>query len=153
MIGAALADALTIDTDAGDTLRVVGILRALDAHGDATVFTVPGQPERKPRHRSGNGQAYSSTGQRVAEQSLGMALRTCFPQPLSGNLAVVAIFYRANRQVIDRDNLDKLLSDAGNGIAWVDDVQITGGAQLVELDRARPRTVIAVAAHASTMTR
>lgn len=60
---------------------------------------------------------------------------------LTGNVHLVATFWRASRQVVDLDNLLKHLLDSLNGVAYVDDSQITSyGTIRLELDRLNPRT-------------
>jgi Holliday junction resolvase RusA-like endonuclease len=144
---------MTTATAPADRERVVGLLEALGATGDATILTLPGQPPSKPRHRSGQGQAYASAAQKASEAYVGAALQLAYRRPLTGNLALVAIFYRSSRGVVDRDNLDKLVCDAGNKKAWGDDCQVTAGAQLVELDRENPRTVLGIAPCKSSLQR
>lgn len=144
---------LTIGTRVGDRERILVLLRALGAGGEATVLTIDGEPVPKPRARHGNGRTFATRRQRGAEARLAHALREAFPRPLTGNVALAAIFFRSSRRVVDRDNLDKLLCDASNTIVVHDDSQVTAGAQLVELDREHPRTVVAIASHTSTLTR
>jgi Holliday junction resolvase RusA-like endonuclease len=144
---------LAAETSHSDRARVVDLLSALGCTGEAVVLTVAGNPAPKPRPRFGQGRVRASEGQKRAERMLGRVLRDAFREPLEGNLGLVGLFYRDSRRVVDRDNLDKLVSDAGNGIVFTDDCQVTAGAQLLELDRGNPRTVIGVAPHDSTLTR
>lgn len=146
-------NALTVATIPADRDRALALLTALGGVGEAAVLTIPGEPVPKPRARHGHGQTFASAKQRDAEAVVGMALRGAFDRPLDGNVALVSLFFRSSRQRVDRDNLDKLVCDAANGILVADDCQITGGAQLLELDRDNPRTVLAVAGHESTLTR
>jgi Holliday junction resolvase RusA-like endonuclease len=59
---------------------------------------------------------------------------------LTGNVHLVVRFYRQTRQVVDFDNLLKHLLDSLNGVAFVDDSQITSCDVRLELDRNQPRT-------------
>jgi Holliday junction resolvase RusA-like endonuclease len=59
---------------------------------------------------------------------------------LTGNVHLVVKFYRQSRQVCDLDNLLKHLTDSLNGLAYVDDRQITSINARLELDRNQPRT-------------
>lgn len=146
-----------------DMVRLSIIMDAID--GDLTTMTVlgiPGNPPPKIRHRyrvAGTGrkrfvQTYADPVDVAAERYTASFLRRAFPDgPMTGNVALVALFYRADRQSIDGDNMLKHIGDAGNGIAWVDDSQITGSTPIVELDPSEPRTVLAFAHHRSTMLR
>lgn len=59
---------------------------------------------------------------------------------LPTNVWLRLIFYRASRQVVDGDNLEKHFLDAANGVLWVDDCQVTDKWSTIRLDRDRPRT-------------
>ena len=83
----------------------------------------------------------------------GLEIRKAIAQPYLGNVALVCIFYRSNKQRIDTDNMLKHVCDSANGIAWIDDSQVTAIAGLIELDPSNPRTVIAIAPHVTTMQR
>lgn len=80
-------------------------------------------------------------------------IRDAFDRPLTGNVFVICIFYRSNRQRIDADNLIKKFLDSGKGICWVDDSQVTAQLGIVEFDAQRPRTVIGIGEHRSSMVR
>ena len=114
--------------------------------------TIPGSPWSKARTRVGKGgRVYQEERDRTAEQVTALHLRKLTRQ--RGNVAIVAIFYRPDRHRIDADNLLKHVQDAGTGVVWDDDSQVTATAGIVEIDRDQPRTVLAVAAHVSTMRR
>ncbi|MFD3608974.1 RusA family crossover junction endodeoxyribonuclease [Streptomyces atroolivaceus] len=118
------------------------------------VLVIDGVPHSKERPRfNKDGRAYKSPTDEAAEQRTAWKLRPAFRQPLTGNLAVGCVFFRPNRQWIDKDNLVKHVLDAGNGIAWVDDVQITAEYGVVELDVEHPRTILVVTRHVSSMDR
>lgn len=82
-----------------------------------------------------------------------MFLRNAVRRPFTGNVGLVCLFFRPDRQRIDVDNLLKHVCDAANGVLWVDDTQCTAIAGVIGLDRDDPRTVIAVGVHESTMIR
>lgn len=64
---------------------------------------------------------------------------------LTGNVHLTVRFYRRTRQIVDLDNLVKHLTDSLNGVAFVDDSQITSYGDIrLELDRENPRTVFCV---------
>ncbi|MFJ7592467.1 RusA family crossover junction endodeoxyribonuclease [Streptomyces sp. NPDC097617] len=112
-----------------------------------------GDPASKARPRFGNGRAYKTEADTAAETKTGWSLRRSFRQPWSGNLALACVFFRPDRQRIDVDNMVKHVADAGNGIAWLDDAQITAVYGVAELDVEHPRTLIVVARHVSSLDR
>jgi crossover junction endodeoxyribonuclease RusA len=75
-------------------------------------------------------------------------------QTFTGNVALVAVFFRPTRQRIDADNMMKVVMDAGTRArVWRDDSQVTAQASFVEWDPRRPRTLVAVCATMSSMDR
>ena len=71
-----------------------------------------------------------------------------------GNVALLAICFRPNRQRIDADNLLKMVVDAGTkALAWEDDCQVTIQGAIIELDLERPRTIVALCECPSSLTR
>lgn len=110
------------------------------------MFELDGLPPTKARPRVGKG-GHVYKPDAGAELATALQLRRAVPEPLQGNVCIVATFYLPNRNRRDFDNLIKHLCDAGNGILWADDSQVTGAAQIIELDRARPRTVVMLGSH------
>jgi Holliday junction resolvase RusA-like endonuclease len=110
--------------------------------GWPSLFILPGKPPSKPRPRFGKGRAYASTEQKAAERATGLQLRSHHPELLEGPLVVVMTFYVPDAHRRDADNLVKHLWDAANGVIWNDDSQVKRSAQLVEIDRANPRTEV-----------
>lgn len=108
-------------------------------------LVIEGKPPVKKRPRFGKGRVYKADD--AAELATGLALRRQVPEPLRGNLCLVAVFYMPDRRVLDGDNLSKHLWDAANGVLWRDDSQVTRSAQFVELDRERPRTELLLGSH------
>lgn len=117
------------------------------------VITLPGEPRPKVRPRFGRRRTYTDPADAAAEAVTGAALSEVFSTPLVGNLAMGCVFFRSTRRRVDADNLLKHVADSGNGIAWLDDSQLTTQLGIVELDRVNPRTVIWVGAHHSTLAR
>ncbi|MFJ6014532.1 RusA family crossover junction endodeoxyribonuclease [Streptomyces sp. NPDC092952] len=117
------------------------------------VLLMEGDPASKARPRFGGGRTYKTAADTAAETATGWALRRSFRQPWTGNVGLGCVFFRPNRQRIDTDNLVKHVCDAGNGIAWVDDAQITAEFGVVELDVEHPRTLIVVTRHVSSLDR
>lgn len=121
---------------------------------DVRVVVVGGEPASKARPRfTRDGRTYKTDRDTQAETRTGWELRRSFRQPWTGNLALGCIFFRPDRQRIDVDNMLKHVCDAGNGIAWVDDAQITAVYGVAELDVEDPRTVVVVARHVSSLDR
>lgn len=75
-------------------------------------------------------------------------------RPLADTVAMVAIFYLADRRRKDTDNLLKLVMDAGTKArVWLDDSQVIAQAVFLELDRERPRTVVALCPCVGTLSK
>lgn len=113
----------------------------------AGVFVMQG---RNPKPR-----IFTSVESEAAKKLVADAFITINPRPVSPtNLALVCIFYRPDRRVMDLDNLEKLVMDAGTRArVWFDDCQITAKIAAIELDPDRPRTVIGIAVTRSTLDR
>lgn len=124
-------------------------------------LVVPEQPwaKKRPRVSKGGHRTHQDPKDKAAEELTRKYLREQWCEiyqlaPLTGNLALSAIFYRRNRQIVDLDNLLKHLLDAGNGLLWVDDRQVTRFNDIeLRLDREAPRTEILLTEHRTTMTR
>lgn len=120
-------------------------------------FVHPGDPASKarPRFSFRTKRTYTPARTVRAEDALADAFREAFvDEPLVGNVAIAAVFYRPNHQRIDADNLMKLVLDAATKAeVWLDDSQVTAQASVVEFDAAEPRTVIAVGPTVSTLIR
>lgn len=113
-------------------------------------FSIPGPPQGKGRPRTAPGQSrpYTPKETVLAEQRIRQIFKRKFPGmvPWTGPVMIrfTAVFeipksfnaalrnaclegrVYATRKP-DKDNIEKLISDALNGIAWVDDSQIQGG--------------------------
>lgn len=132
----------------GERLLALG---ALDHRMDLLVLD--GDPMSKARSRfTKRGAAYTPASVKAAEDR--WVQRLANHQPFTGNVALVALFVRADHQRIDVDNMVKLVMDACTRAAvWQDDSQVTALAGAVELDPYRPRTILGLAPHQSTMQR
>ena len=102
-------------------------------------LVVPGVPTPKGRPRLGNGHTFTPARTRTAEELMGWAMKQACPEgPLQGPLVLYVKFLFAMPESWtekrkgaayktchvgrpDRDNLVKLVKDAGNGILWRDD--------------------------------
>lgn len=131
------------------------LLAAALAPGASEVLSLVwgGEPPTKCRPRSGQGRTYKDRADEEAEKQTGWQIRRLFRQPWTGNLAVGLVFFRSTRRRVDEDNMVKHVFDAGNGIGWVDDHQITAQYGVVELDRQFPRTLLVVTRHVSSLDR
>lgn len=144
--------------DVGDALERLRRLIGPDVDPERMVaFVVDGAPVSKSRARwSGKSGRHYTPQKTVNAQSYAAAL---FRQALGGEtfagaIAIVAIFYRPNYQRIDADNLMKLVMDAGTqAMAWKDDCFVTAQAAFIEMDRAAPRTVVALCQTKSSLDR
>lgn len=98
---------------------------------------------------------YTPARSRQAEAELSDVFAQVSPRPLCyTNIGLALLFYRPDRRAIDKDNLEKLVADAGTkAMVWQDDRQITAGIQRIELDAANPRTVIGFCRITSTLDR
>jgi Holliday junction resolvase RusA-like endonuclease len=138
--------------------RLAGLLRALggiESPGPVHFFVALGEPRSKARPRFANGRTYRTDTDRAAQETIGWVFRRAYGNtpPAEGNVALAALFYRSSHQPVDVDNMLKLIADAGTGIAYNDDRQVTATAGIAEFDRENPRTVFAIAPHASTLQR
>ncbi len=118
-------------------------------------LTITGEPYSKsrPRFSKKTGHAYPVPEDVEAETRTGWEIKRYFPEPWTGNIALGCVFFRSSRHRVDVDNLLKHVADAGNGVAWQDDSQITAKYGIIELDREHPRTLLVVARHYSTLMR
>lgn len=138
-----------------DIERAIALLQAVAGDLTDVHYTVMNwEPASKARPRFGKGgRTYTPAESRKAEARTAAWLRNVFDEPMPGNVAMACIFYRPNRQRIDVDNMLKHVCDAANEIIWHDDSQCTSVTGVVELDIERPRTLLVVAPHLTTMTR
>lgn len=95
-------------------------------------FTVPGEPTSKARARFTNygsrSHAYTPERTKTAESRVALAFKGAggrLEPDKEVSFAVDVTFINGTRQRRDIDNMLKLVLDGLNGVAWVDDMQVT----------------------------
>ena len=99
-------------------------------------FTVEGEPVTKGRPRcsctkGGKVHVYTDDKTAQAELDVGWAFKAAYPghEPVACEVTLLVMACtdkdRSDRTSADADNYAKLVMDALNGIAWVDDRQVT----------------------------
>lgn len=89
-----------------------------------------GDPVSKQRPRLGftrKGHAYTPRQTREAEDAIGWQIKLAHRELLvdpDHAFGVRLLFYQANHQRRDIDNMTKLIFDACNGLVWADDSQV-----------------------------
>lgn len=139
-----------------DEERALRLVQALaPGTSDLRFFVIPGEPVSKARPRHGKGGTYQKTEDKEAEQRTGWHFRKAQrgAPPWTGNVALGCVFFRPNRQRIDVDNMLKHVCDSANGIAWLDDSQVTAVYGIAEFDAEYPRTVVVMGRHHSSLMR
>jgi len=108
-------------------------------------FTVPGAPVPKARARVVRGRAYTPRRTVDAEQRVANHLFVAYPhlRPSTGRLRVVLAFHLKGVRG-DSDNFCKLVMDALNGKAWVDDKQVDELTISVQRQSENPQTRVEV---------
>lgn len=114
-------------------------------------FTIDGEPRSKARPRFGKGgRVYTPAETMAAERAVGFAFLASCPKGFKPDdtttYGLMCLFFNGTRQRRDVDNMVKLISDGLNGIAWVDDSQVTelGGRKQHSADAAHARTEVIV---------
>lgn len=109
------------------------------------IFTIEGEPMSKARPRTTrSGHTYTPKATVEAEQRVIIAFNQAQNKLFfEHNLAAEFKFYRGTRHKKDVDNMEKLVLDALNGIAYPDDsqVKVLGGVE-IRTTKERARTVV-----------
>jgi crossover junction endodeoxyribonuclease RusA len=107
-------------------------------------FTVYGNPVPKQRPRLGAYKTYTPKRTKDWERLVGWSCLRDNPglELLQGGVSASYIFYRRNRRKCDLDNLIKGINDGLNGVAFVDDTQVTEIYARLEYDRDNPRVEV-----------
>lgn len=109
-------------------------------------FSVPGQPVPKARPRVVAGRVYTPKRTTDAEVRIAQYFWATHPQvrPTARPVTIRLAFWLKGAQTCDWDNLSKLVCDALNGKAWVDDKQICTAMVKVIPNSGDPRTEIEI---------
>lgn len=111
-------------------------------------FTVRGEPVPKgrPRFNLRTGRVYTPERTAEAEKRIGQYMFVAYPhlKPATGRIKFKAAFYMKGVGRGDWDNYGKLISDALNGKAWVDDKQVGQAEVLLISNSGNPRIDIIV---------
>lgn len=126
--------------------RLRGLIGEDPDPADAYGFVHSGPPASKSKARViKNGRiVYGSGPIRISMESIAAQFQHALgSKRFLGNLALLAVFHRPNRQRIDADNLLKTVLDAGTiAGAWDDDSQVTIQGAVLEYDSDRPKTIV-----------
>lgn len=89
-------------------------------------FYIPGEPVAKGRPRFYGYRAVTPQHTRNAEELVRNQFHMFYPhaEPLDGDVMMILMFYKGRHGKPDLDNLEKLVKDALNGLAYVDDQQV-----------------------------
>lgn len=139
-------------SEAGTDAACFRVLRELRDMPVVARFAVDGEPVSKARARftgyGSKGRAFTPEKTKQAEEAVAWQYRASGARGLAdaeSAFGVVALFFCGTRQRRDVDNMLKLVLDGLNGVAWVDDSQVTevsGRKQLVEREEARTEILV-----------
>jgi crossover junction endodeoxyribonuclease RusA len=90
------------------------------------VFLVEGEPVPKQSYRAVKGGGYTSPRVKDWQGTVAWRAREAMNgrEPLTGPVSMRVVFVLGNKRRVDLDNLNKGVSDALNGIVFVDDTQV-----------------------------
>lgn len=131
-----------------------------DTHTIVAQFTIPGEPAVKERPRftteqpsersrftRRRGRAYSTAAMRAAEANIGWRYRAAAgpgAPSADGLFGLVLRFYCGHNSRQDLDNAEKLIMDALNRVAYLDDRQVVKKDSELWRDDPDPRTDITI---------
>jgi crossover junction endodeoxyribonuclease RusA len=109
-------------------------------------FEIPGRPTPKGRPRFGNGRTYTPKTTRDAETRVVDLFELAAPmwEPTIEDVRLTVDAYFKGKRTADLDNIAKLVSDALNGYAFVDDRQVRR-LEVNGFEDSEPRVVVALA--------
>jgi Holliday junction resolvase RusA-like endonuclease len=111
---------------------------------DRSTFVVPGQPKPKGRPRFARGRIYSPSGPEEKRLREHIRMQMVHKDAYEVDVALKVTFYREDKRRVDLDNMVKLLTDAMNGLVYVDDVQIVDIHAKKLHDKRNPRTEVEI---------
>ncbi len=88
-------------------------------------IVIPGRPVPKGRPRFSKGHAYTPEKTRMYEELVGWKAKQVIKSPLRKNIAVYITIYASSKIQGDLDNYAKSILDGMNGVAYIDDKQIS----------------------------
>jgi Holliday junction resolvase RusA-like endonuclease len=110
------------------------------------IFLVSGEPRAKQSTRfDGHGHAHTDPKVKAWQDHVSARAREAMQgrEPLTGPVAVRAVFVLGNKRRVDCENLVKAVNDAMNGIVFVDDHQVVS-LHVVKHVKANPGVFVAV---------
>jgi Holliday junction resolvase RusA-like endonuclease len=109
-------------------------------------FTIPGEPFSKERPRWGGRRTYTPPKTVAAESRVIEAFDIAYPLglPLACELGMRIDFHLGTRRRKDIDNMQKLVMDALNKVAYEDDWQIAELTSRRHYDKGNPRTEVSI---------
>ncbi|HXH79542.1 RusA family crossover junction endodeoxyribonuclease [Nocardioides sp.] len=113
-------------------------------------FTVDGEPQawQRVRYNPRSGRMFNSDALKAAEAAVAWEYKRVaaihgLDLPYAGEVALIVRAYSAKTRAPDLDNVVKLVSDALNKVAWVDDHQVKRILATMATDPT-PRTVVEI---------
>lgn len=126
-----------------DPFASFGLEREVQDCAPVLAFTIPGDPKAKARARTTKaGGSYTPKSVVEAEEAVAWAARAAGARVDEGSLGLQCVFYTANWRKRDVDNLLKLVADALNKVAYLDDSQVSEMSSRVIWADPNPRTEV-----------
>lgn len=111
---------------------------------DKKYLLVPGQPKPKQRPRVSKGRIYSPSGRDEKRIKDHLRPQVDYYNPIESDVILKMVFYRGDRRRVDLDNMVKLVTDAMNGLVYVDDNQIIEMTARKDYDKENSRTEVEI---------
>jgi crossover junction endodeoxyribonuclease RusA len=107
-------------------------------------FIVLGEPVPWARARSRGSQRWNSPRVEAQKALIAGAARIAGAKPLEDPMRLTVTAYLSSWRRVDGDNILKLVADALNGVAYVDDAQVMHATVMKIVSNEKPRTVVLV---------